>query len=277
MATATPDTLLETLVQLVTAAADEAANQPGQIGDVLDQAFAQAAAGAQEVAALPAALLHQLDQAVHPPDWFSLLVFVLLELSKLDGHLSVGALAASNGWSRAVALTYRADQTPNAPSATVALALTDPATTHGVIFRIAGLDQVTFNQGPVSVSITGQGDGEWRIPFSGGIQPPAQAATISCTLSYGPVLALPAADKVGIGVGSARVSVALSTNAPIWHVEAGIGDEAGIPGVEARVSLRDALGPLAAVLAIQPVDEKYSPKVSAGAGTAPAFSLGHGS
>ena len=268
MATATPDALLQTLVQLVTAAADEAASQPGQLGDALDQALAGAAAGAQEIAALPAAAVDQLH---HITDLSSLLVFVLIELSKLDpDHLSVGALAASNGWSRAIALTYRASQAPDAPSATIALALTDPGTTHGVIFRIAGSVNPTINKEPFSLSIAGSGNGEWRIPFSGGVQPPAQAASIERHARVrSPARSRP---QAGITVGKAHISVAFSTDPakPIWHVEAGI-------PVAAHVSLNDALGPLADVLDIQPVDEDYSPKVSAGAGTAPAFSLGHSS
>jgi hypothetical protein len=271
--TATPDTLVETLAQFVTAAAEQAANEPGRIAQVLDDALTQAG---QDVARLPADLLQQLRDAVDPPDWFSLLVFVLLALSKLDeDHLSVGALAATDGWSRAVALTYHTSDDADAPSATVALALTDPGTTHGVIFRVAGLDQATFGKDKVSVSITGQGTGEWRIPFGGGVRAPQTAASLRCTLGYGPVLPLDADTRLGVGIGSARITVALSNEAPVWHVDAAMGDEQGAAGVEARADFADALGPLSGVLQSQPVGERYSPSLSMGAGAAPAFTLGH--
>jgi hypothetical protein len=271
--TATPDTLAESLAQFVTAAAEQAANEPGRIADVLDAALAQAG---QDVARLPDELLQQLRDAVDPPDWFSLLVFVLLALSKLDEeHLSVSALAAADGWSRAVALTYHTSDDADAPSATVALALTDPGTTHGVIFRVTGLVQATVRKDKVSLSLNGQGTGEWRIPFGGGVRAPQTAATLRATVAYGPVVALDANAKVGVGIGSARITVALSNEAPVWHVDAAIGDEQGAAGVEARADFADALGPLAGVLQIQPVDERYSPSLSMGAGAAPAFTLGH--
>jgi hypothetical protein len=257
--TATPDTLVETLTEFVTAAAAEAAAP-------IERVLAQD----------PADVLQQLRDSLAQPDSFSLLVFVLVRLAELDpDHLTVGALAASDGWSRAVALTYRTGDDDDAPSATVALALTDPGTTHGVIFRVAGLDQATFGAGKVSVSIAGNGTGEWRIPFSGGVRAPQTAASLRCTLAYGPVLPLDEDTKVGIGVGSARVTVALSNEAPVWHVDAAMGDEQGAAGVEAHADLADALGPLSGVLQIQPVGERYSPSLSMGAGAAPAFTLGH--
>ena len=95
-----------------------------------------------------------------------------------------------------------------------------------------------------------------------------------CTLAYGPVVALDRDTKVGVGIGSARVTVALSNNPPIWRVDVAVGD-AQVAGVEARADLADALGPLASVLQIQPLDERYSPTLTAGAGATPAFTLGH--
>jgi len=257
---ATPDTLVETLTQFVTAAADEAA---APIERVLAQQN-------------PADVLQQLRDSLQQPDSFSLLVFALVHLAELDDdHLSVGALAASDGWSRAVALTYRTSDEADAPSATIALALTDPGTTHGVIFSVAGLVQATFGSDKVSVSIAGQGTGEWRIPFTGGVRAPQTAASLHCTLEYEPELDLDADTKVGIGIGSPRVTVALSNEAPVWHVDAAMGDEQGVAGVEARADLADALGPLSGVLQIQPVGERYSPSLSMGAGAAPTFTLGH--
>jgi hypothetical protein len=221
-------------------------------------------------------VLQRLRDAVDPPDWFSLLVFVLLGLSALDEqHLSVGAVDLGPGWSRAVTLTYRTGPDADAPSATIALALTDPGTTHGVVLRVAGLEQASFAKGKVSVSITGTGTGEWRIPFSGGVRAPDTAASLRCTVEYGPLRPLAAGASIGVGVGSAHLTVALSKDAPIWHVEVASGDAQGAAGLEARVDFTDALGPLAGVLQIQPIRERYSPALVAGAGNTPAFTLGH--
>jgi hypothetical protein len=260
--TATPDTLVQTLVQFVTAAAAEAA---APIAHALDRAQQN-----------PADVLDQLRDSLGRPDSFSLLVFVLVGLAELDrDHLSVGALPATDGWSRAVALTYRERDDADAPSATVALALTDPGTAHGVIFRIDGLEQARVARGRVSLSITGQGNGEWRVPFTGGVRAPQTTATMRCSLEYGPVHALAPGTPVGVGLGTAHVSVALSNDAPVWRVEVAMGDAHDVPGLEARADFADALGPVAGVLQIARIGEQYSPALIAAAGAVPAFTLGH--
>ncbi len=260
MPTATPDTLVETLAQFVTAAADEAAAP-------IERVLAQN----------PADVLQQLRDSLAQPDSFSLLVFVLVHLAELDpDHLSVGALAASDGWSRAVALTYRASDDADAPSATIALALTDPGTTHGVIFRVAGLVQATFGAGKVlgvdrrerHRRVADPVQRRRARPADRGVAALLPSRTVPCSRST-------TTQRSGSGSARRASRVALSNEAPVWHVDAAMGDEQGAAGVEAHADLADALGPLSDVLQIQPVGERYSPSLSMGAGAAPAFTLGH--
>jgi hypothetical protein len=272
--TATPDTLVQALAQFVVTAAEQAANQPAQIAQALDTAFAQVADATQDIATLPNDARSQLDRAVDDLDWSSLLVYVLLQISELDDHLSVGALAARDGWSRAVALTYRVSDAADAPSATVALALTDPGRVHGVIFRVAGLEHVSFTKRKVTVSLGGQSNGEWRIRFDGGVSKPQTEAKMHASIAYGPVQRLAENAPIGIGLGSARVAVALSNEDPIWRVDVTLGSEDEVPALEARATFTDSLGPLAALLDIESIGKRYSPALTASAVAEPSFTLG---
>lgn len=268
MAVATPENLLEVLRQLATNAAEQAAAQPAALAEALEQAVPDP----DQITALPAEVLQRLKDAVDPPDWFSLLVFVLVRLAELDPeHLSVGALAPAAGWGRAVTLTY----TDANGSATLALALTDPGTTKGLLLRVGGNPTATFGSDVVSVTVAGTGSGEWRVPFSGGLQAPAAGATLRLSVAVDLGLNAAPATGVSLGVGPALLTLDLASTAPLWALDVGLGDGAAKPGLHAGVDLAPSLGLLATVVNITPLDERYSPRITVGAGREPAFTLGN--
>ena len=133
MVTATPNMLGDVLGQIVQAAADAAAAVPQDLQNVFDQAGRTVADVVDEAQALPANALAQLKQLIDPPDWASLLIFILVKISELDpAHLSVGSMRP-DGWSRTLTLTYTLE---SGKKVTVGFAMTDPAPAkHGFILK----------------------------------------------------------------------------------------------------------------------------------------------
>jgi len=81
MPTATPKTLVEVLTAVITSAAEEAARQPEQLQQLIEEA-------GDDRPKLPPELLDRLKKLVSPPDWFSLLAFVLVKVSEVDDQFS---------------------------------------------------------------------------------------------------------------------------------------------------------------------------------------------
>ncbi len=276
MATATPDTLGDVLGQLIQAAADEAAAQPAMLQQVLDQAGRTLADTVDTVTEMPADALAALQRIVDPPDWWSLLTFVLVQVAKLDAKLSVGTMLPAGGWSRAVTLTYT-DPGPPARAVTVGLALTDPGRVHGLTLDATGPLTVSplGTGGTLTVSISTDAEVHWRIPFTGGFTAPAQSAVLDAAIGWDPRISV--GDEIAhVSVGAAKAAVRLSFRPgdPLWGLRLSIGDPAGAPGAEAVVDLGRALGALGGLVHIGAVDERYSPSLVLAPGTAPQFSLG---
>jgi hypothetical protein len=165
--TATPNTLGDVLGQIVQAAADAAAAVPQDLQNVFDQAGRAVGDAVNEAEDLPANALAQLKQLIDPPDWASLLIFVLVKISELDpAHLSVGSMQP-DGWSRTLTLTYTLEP---GKTVTVGFAMTDPAPAkHGFILQAtAGLETGDLPIGPLTFSVSSPGDtASWRMAFSG--------------------------------------------------------------------------------------------------------------
>jgi hypothetical protein len=227
-------------------------------------------------------LLDRLKRAVDPPDWPSLLVFILLKISELDERLRVGTTERP-GWSRFITLTYTAD----GGSITVGLALSDPDPTpgmHGVLLRVDA--DRTFGTGglqkdgnPLSVAVTGSGRVEWLIPFGGPLTAPDQAATVNAVLTFDPGIP-PVGDMAtaGLSVGAASAAVRLSSvpGEPLWGLTLRLGEEGRQPGVVARLSADSLLGDVRKVVQVDiaAVEHEYSPHLTLGPGITPRFSLG---
>jgi hypothetical protein len=273
MVTATPETLGQVLGQVLQSAADAAAAAPDALSQVFDQAGQTVGRTVDEAEQLPADALTALEHLIDPPDWASLLIFLLLKVRDLDpDHLSVGSLQP-DGWSRAVTLTYTVGP---GKSVTIGFAMTDPAPArHGILLQAtAGLAIAPTPLGPLTFAVSSQGDASWRLAFSGGVQPPAEQASINAQLSWDPGIRA-GNDTAGISVGALRLAAALSTlpGAPLYSLRLGFGDAAR-PGLEAKVDLGQLLGALGAIVHVAALDESYSPELVLTQGTGPQFSLG---
>jgi hypothetical protein len=273
MVTATPDTLGQTLGQVVQSAADAAAAAPDALAQVFDQAGQTVGRTVDEAEQLPADALAAIKRLIDPPDWASLLVFLLLKVRELDpDHLSVGSMQPE-GWSRTVTLTYTLEP---GKSVTIGFAMTDPAPArHGIVLQAsAGLDIAATPLGPLTFSVTSQGAASWRMGFSGGLEKPAEQASIDARLSWDPGIHV-GDDAAGINVGALRLAALLSTlpGAALYSLTLGFGDTAK-PGLEAKVDLGQLLGALGAVVHIAALDESYSPSLVVTQGAGPQFSLG---
>ena len=201
MVTATPDTLGEVLGEIVEAAAEAAAGAPQALQEVFDQAGHTIGQTVDEAEAFSEQVLESLKQLIDPPDWASLLIFILVKVRALDPeHLSVGSMKPE-GWSRTLTLTY----TLAGKSVTLGFAMTDPAPAkHGIILQAtAGLTIPATPIGPLTFSVTSQGDASWRMAFSGGLEKPAEQASIGLVDS-GPRRSPEPADPVVGGLVTAR-------------------------------------------------------------------------
>ena len=263
MVTATPDTLGQVLGQVVQSAADAAASAPEALGNVFDQAGQTVGRTVEEAEKLPADALAALKHLIDPPDWPSLLIFILLKVSELDpDHLSVGSMQPE-GWSRAVTLTYTLEP---GKSVTIGFALTDPAPAkHGIVLQAsAGLVIPPTPLGPLTFSVTSQGDASWRMGFSGGLEKPAEQASIDAALSWDP--GIHAGDETaGINVGALSLAADLSTlpGAALYKLRLGFGDAAK-PGLDATVDLGRLLGALGAIVHISALRRELHPRARAG-------------
>src|SRR3954454_7442186 len=123
MAIATPDTLAAAFGQIIAEAQKQAADQAQQLTDIL----ATLGQLGDDIVDLPTSAFDDLE-----PNWWSLLVFVLLQIAKADeDHLNVGAMQPT-GWSRMVTLTYTEALGPGQPSATLGLAVVNDAGADGI-------------------------------------------------------------------------------------------------------------------------------------------------
>lgn len=271
MPTATPDTLGDVLGQIIQESARQAAAAPTQLQNWFDELVTQVGNLVDDAKQAPTDALDRLDELVDPPDWWSLLVVVLVQVSKLDPRLSVGAMKPP-GWSRTVTVTF----TDGPGQVTAGLALTDPGLIHGFLLRSNGdVDTGSLSVGPLAVSVQTTGAVTWEVPFSGPVGLPPVPATVDASISWDPgVRAGNPGDVATFSLGTARVRVRLSSlpGEPLYTVKIGLGDEDGKAGATAKV---DVGKPLGGLVSIQPVDESYSPQLVLTHGAAPRFTLGH--
>ncbi len=277
MVTATPDTLDQVLGQIVEAAAKAAAVTPEGLRQVFDKAGRALGDTVGEAEKLPADALTALRQLIDPPDWASLLVLILVKVSELDpDHLSVGSMKPE-GWSRTLTLTYTLEA---GRSVTVGFAMTDPASAKHVVVLTSSADLAIgpIPLGPLSFSVASQGDALWQMAFSGGLEKPAELASLDADLFWDPQIRVGDA-TAGLNVGTLRLTTALSTKpgAPLYVLTLGLGDGATHPAAEAKIDLGKLLGALGAIVHIAAIDQSYSPKLTLTQGAGPQFNLGEAS
>jgi hypothetical protein len=154
----------------------------------------------------------------------------------------------------------------------VALSLTG-AGVHGIIVQLQGLQHASFGGSKGSVEISAEGDGEWRIPFAGGVTGHAAEAKVTITAAFATGIAV-STTGVQASVGDAAIAAVLASAAPIWRLEAGFGDPAK-PGLAASLDLGSLIGH-ASIFDIELPAKSFSPHVSVAQGAEPVFSLGEG-
>ncbi len=115
-----------------------------------------------------------------------------------------------------------------------------------------------------------------RMAFSGGLEAPAQQASIDAHLFWDPKINVGDA-TAGIGLGVLSLHAVLSTNPGehLYTLTLGLGDGAARPGAEAKLNLSKLLGALGSIVNITAIDESYSPALTLTQGEAPKFELGH--
>lgn len=289
MATATPDTLGTVFGQILSEVEKQAGEQEDTLKHILDQLHDLA----DEVTDLPADLWKELKDAVEHPKWWSLLLYLMVKISTLDPHLTAGAIKL-DGWSRMVTLTY---SNPPVPPITLGLALVKDVDNgndlkRGVLIRVAGTIPLKplpdpaapvpagHPKSPFGVSIAASVAAEWRIPFSGPIEPPDHDATVDLALTWDPETLAPSLVVGGDGVSLGDVYVAVkltSTPAHLYTLRIGVGDPGNseTPGLKAAMDLSPKLGVLGEIVKIAKIDERYTPEYTRGSDAPSAFNLNH--
>lgn len=278
MPIATPETLESVFSRLQ----DEATSLTDEQAQKLDDVFALIEDLADAAQDLPQAARDALDKITDNPDWWSLLVFIMVQISKLDdAHLKVGAMQP-DGWGRMVTLTYKADGL--VPTATLGLALVKDLDAdgnnllRGFMLNIHSVVAYATPANTYGVSIDADGVASWEFPFSGSVKPPAHASRIGAAIFWDPPDLQSEPGPIGITTGRAQARVTLdSTAAERYSLSVGLGDPttAAAAGVRIRASLDEQLGVLAQVISIAGIDEQYSPTYTRSSTAAGTFDLNH--
>lgn len=272
MATASPDTLGTVLSQIVQEATDQGAAQAAQLRQILDEAGHTFDEALNKVEKLPDDAIQRIKDLYEHPDWWSLLVFVLVQVSKLDDHMSVGT-TRPEGWSRAVTVTYTVG---DSQELTLGLALTDPDVKHGILVTATA----PLTVGPIGNALTLRVDAKsacnWTWEFGGTPESPDPECAVEIDLAWQPPMPVLSSDAGGISVGPLHLNVKLTKGRPdpLYAITLGLGTSAQ-PGVEAQLHAGEALGALARFVQISELDERYSPSVMLKTGQSPQYTLGH--
>ncbi|MEP9390727.1 hypothetical protein ABLE94_00510 [Gordonia sp. VNK1] len=278
MATATPQTLdalgsqLLAEIQKSTDAQREELNEIfRQAGDLTDQAH-DLLDGARDA----------LDDLVSDPDWFSLLLFLVVRLSALDDHLTVGAMQPP-GWSPMITLTYTVDAQAAATLGVAPLTHTDDAgnpLSRGVFLRIH--KDVTANfpvAGGIGLSLAAHGAGQWTFAFGKPLGKPMTPATVAATLFWDPpdLTATPVTLTTGRAAATVHLNSQPAAGAKPYALTIALGDATtpATAGMRAHIDLGSSLGVLSEVISIATIDEQYSPTYTRPAAGPPTFDLHH--
>lgn len=218
-----------------------------------------------------------------PPDWWSLLVFVLVEIQEKigDPELWVG-IQQPPGWARMITLNYSpgatVNQPPPAPVLTLGLALGDSqqgTLNQGIWINLGDhVDQKQLGSDPVQLTLSGQGNGSWHYEFGGALPAllPAGATDswVDLKANWNPGWNAGGANSIfDVSAGALLVEVRLAAAAPHYAITVGFGPLSG------SLNPAAALGPLAqGLVQLAPTQIHYYPQVVLKQDSAPAFTLG---
>jgi len=274
VATASPDTVGSVVGQIVQEMSDLASQQGESLGNILENAIQQAGQVPDQVTKLTDDTVEQIKHLVDPPDWWSILVFALIQLKEIDNdHLSIGALDIDR-WSRMVTLTYTVDENTRF---TLGLAITDAGKKRGILLDASAALDLTFGggNGP-RIVISSNGAGRWKYEFGGVLDPPDTDGVIDVDVLWKVVPEVPATTGFAFTVGALHLHAKLAKNQtdPLYTLVLGWGDKDNV-GLGLHVTAADALGPtLSQFITIADPNQAYSPQVVLAAGQSPRFTLG---
>jgi hypothetical protein len=274
----------QSLASAVAAMLGYAAEQAQQASnDALHNVFDQFADLPNQAQQLPGDVLDTLRSACDPPDWWSLLVFVMVKLNDIlqSPKIWIGA-AQPSGWSRMLTLNYSPDAESDAPALTVGLAVTDSGCKHGIWINLSkDFDPDTINaQAPYGLSLTlsGTGTSSWNYPFDGqapSVNLPGVSASAEASISYSPPWSgisnpIPNNPVFDLSLGNISADVLLASSNPLYHLEASIGPLGG------TLTPQGALGSglAAQLLTLSAVEVSYNPTLVVEQGKPPVLTLG---
>ena len=283
MVTATPTNVGEVLRQLLDEAIVKAGEQPQQLSDWFKQVENDANKIVDQAKEIPGDLLQKLKEPpFRPPDYWSLLVFVLLRIRDLlnDPRLTVG-YRHPDGWSRMVTLNYSDNPADLAGTiaATVGIAITDPDVTHGVWLQVLKDFDLDLGSGALRIKISAKGKADWQYVFGAAMTKPGQQAQAGIDVEWTPWQdgVHPAGGAFSFDLGPIHLRLSLLSPAdPLYSVTLGLGAADGTAGLSASVDAHRALGDaLGSFIDIAPIHESYSPQLVLTKGSSPQFDLGH--
>lgn len=284
MVTATPETFLAVLKQVFDDALKAAEGAPQDFNDILDRVVHDAGEQVDQIKKLPQDVYDDLKKLLDPPDWWSLLAFLVLKVSELDPDLSVGTFTPT-GWVRMITLTY----TPGVEAAAFTLGLglvkdpVDPARQRGLLLRAGVGPEQGFTSGRFSFKVTSTGAGDWSIPFGGSIGPPVAAAklTIDASLDFWPEPAgqppasLVPGDVADLWIGPLALHTTLSAGAgePLYDLKLSVGTS-GSAGIHAGLARPEPLKGFPFSINLPTIE--YTPTATLTQNESPGFALNPG-
>ncbi|MBM6583137.1 hypothetical protein ILT44_23325 [Microvirga sp. BT689] len=265
-----------TLLNGLDEASRTAQQAPGRFADVLSEAVGEA----ERVTEMPSELWDKLKQAVNPPDWLSLMIFLAVQLQKAVGEkLKVGVLDPGENWNRALLLTYTEPVASGDAVLSLAIALGEKPIS-GFIVSTRNNPKIDSGAGPVKVAASGDGDVEFRVPIGGAITKQGNGR-VSVEIEFAqPILPgqndAPLVLAIGVPSIGCTLSAADDPASITWSAFARMGNREN-PGFKAAVDLKKQFGDLWGILNVNPLDERYSPSLTIAKGKSPTFDLGHAS
>ena len=205
MVTASPTSVGDVLSALLDQAMSEAAQQPNGFNQVFQQVGQDAATIVEQVRQLPTGAMDAVRDQFVPPQWWSLLVFLMLRIVEDSGdkHLSLG-YRHPDGWSRMPTLTYSEDPSDldGTAAATVGVAVTDPGVTHGIWLQVLKDFSYRTSTTEFDLQVTAHGSADWTYTPGTEMTPPAQQADVDVDIRWTPWN--PQLNKSGFTFASAR-------------------------------------------------------------------------
>lgn len=287
MPTATPDNVMAVLAEVVRlaaeAAADAAADAPDKLSQFLTEHIDEAGKELESVKELPNDIAKKLRKSLDPPDWWSLLAIILLELQKLDPeHLRVG-VAHPQGWSRMLTLGY-AREAGEAALIVVGLGITDKTDDQGPVKRgikvraTSTFPRVAFpsdETGTLTFALTAPANEDliWEWAFGSGATAPDGKLGLKAELTLTVPRLMPDKAVAGIDVGAVKLIAEFGSGAPLYKFSLSVAPARDLKkGIEAHLDPAALLGKVP-ILSIAGIHEGISAQVTLAQGSSPQFTF----